>query len=91
MVRFCTPKPENLRLTGKSEFESAKEIVKVLGNLPLAIDQAGAHMHTLKMRAGKYLSRLGENAAILNWKPPTNVWPYGKAVLNSWELTFQRV
>jgi hypothetical protein len=63
--------------------------VKVLGNLPLAIDQAGAHMHTLKMQAGKYLSRLKENAETLNWKPPTNMWPYRKTVLSSWDLIFK--
>lgn len=46
-------------------------------------------MHNLKMQAGKYLSRLKENAETLNWKPPTNMWPYRKTVLSSWDLTFK--
>ena len=63
--------------------------MKVLGNLPLAIDQAGAHMHSLKIQAGEYLLRLKKNAQMLNWKPPTNMWPYRKTVLSSWDLTFK--
>ncbi|ETI25584.1 hypothetical protein G647_02358 [Cladophialophora carrionii CBS 160.54] len=71
------------------ELKAAKEIVRVLGNLPLAIDQAGAHMHARKMQAAKYLSRLTENAETLDWKPPTNTWAYHNTVLSSWDLTFK--
>ncbi|OAP64688.1 hypothetical protein AYL99_00660 [Fonsecaea erecta] len=73
------------------EFDAAKEIVRVLGNLPLAVDQAGAHIHNLKTPARKYLSRLKENADTLSWTPPINVWPYGKGVLSAWDLTFQEL
>jgi hypothetical protein len=65
--------------------------VKILGYLPLAVDQAGAHIHALKIRAKKYLSRLIENAETLNWTPPRTLWPYRKPVLSCWDLTFQEI
>ncbi|KIW56192.1 hypothetical protein, variant [Exophiala xenobiotica] len=77
--------------SNQKELDAAKEIVNMLGHLPLAIDQAGAHIHTLKIQAGKYLARLKENAETLDWKPPANVWVYGKTVLRSWELTFKEL
>jgi len=48
-------------------------------------------MHTLKIQSRKYLSRLNRNAETLNWKPPNNVWPYGKTVLSCWDLTFKEI
>ncbi len=58
----------------------------------MAVDQAGAHIHNLKTRASKYLSRLKENAETLgSWTPPINLWPYGKGVLSAWDLTFQEL
>ncbi|KIW10231.1 hypothetical protein PV08_11192 [Exophiala spinifera] len=86
----------SLSLLSKSsltDYEQAdeEEIVKVLGNLPLAVDQAGAHIHNLKTPARKYLSRLKENRETLSWTPPIILWPYGKGVLSAWDLTFQQL
>jgi hypothetical protein len=74
------------------EHNAAKDIVKSLGNLPLAIDQAGAYIQKLKLTARKYLSQLEKNKChLLQQKPPSAVWPYQKTVLTTWETSLQAI
>jgi hypothetical protein len=62
-----------------------------LGYLPLAIDQAGAYIHKLRISARKYLCRLNENVKILSQKPPGKMWPYHETVLDTWEISFNEI
>lgn len=75
-----------------SEHNAAKAIVKVLGNLPLAIDQAGAYIHRLRLTATRYLSHLEKKAShVLSQRPPYAVWPYRETVFITWEISLQAI
>jgi hypothetical protein len=62
-----------------------------LGYLPLAIDQAGAYIHKLRISARNYLCRFNENTKILSRKPPVKMCPYHETVLGTWEISFSEV
>lgn len=68
----------------------AIEIVQKLGALPLALDQAGAYINSLRISYSQYLPRFtGEFARIAGKRPPKSVWQYREdTVFTTWEVSF---
>lgn len=75
-----------------AEYEEAKAIVRELGYLPLAIDQAGAYLHASQKPLNSYLSRFNENfKLLLNKKTPDALWQYrNDTVFTTWEVSFRQ-
>ena len=65
-------------------------IVRKLGALPLALDQAGSYISTMQIPFSKYLIRFeGSFAKVTAKKPPTTVWQYrDDTVFTTWEVSF---
>ncbi|KAL7269776.1 hypothetical protein RUND412_007546 [Rhizina undulata] len=87
-----------LRSSGKferkpddAELEEAREIVKTLGELALALDQAGAYIASLQLPFYEYRERLkkGMKAVFRKKIPGHNLLPQKASVLTTWELSFQ--
>lgn len=64
-----------------------------LGCLPLAIDQAGAYLHTTRVRLSNYLPLLQPERIrdTLSYRPPAAVWEYSESVFSTWELSFSEI
>jgi hypothetical protein len=67
--------------------------VETLGNLPLAIDQAGAYLNRLSKPLSSFLPLFEANfKSTLSKKPPTALWQYGeRTVITTWEISFQAI
>ncbi|CZR62563.1 uncharacterized protein PAC_12460 [Phialocephala subalpina] len=77
--------------SNQDDHNAAKEVVQALGYLPLAVDQAGAYIHKLKISVRTYLCRLNKNAKVLSQKPPAQMWPYHETVLSTWEISLKEI
>lgn len=74
--------PENLKL--------AREIVKRLGCLPLAVDQGGAYIRSRNKTLAEYQRLFEERQLeVLTFKP--RLAEYDKTVLTAWEVNFKQV
>ena len=75
------------------DHKEAKNIVKRLGYLPLAIDQAGAFLYTREKPLRTYLPSFESSIKrVLSQKPgPRSVWPYDETVFSTWELNFREI
>lgn len=64
-----------------------------LGRLPLAIDMAGAYLHTMRKPLASYLPLLHHTSikGTLSKKPPASVWQYGKSVFSTWEMSIEEI
>jgi hypothetical protein len=81
-----------------STIRAGQEIVRRLGYLPLAIDQAGAYISSRKLPLDRFLEQYHEcRAAVLKHTPP--LWEYRRrlgdgadgtplSVFTTWELSF---
>ena len=68
-------------------------MVRKLGHLPLAIDQAGAYLHRQQKPLLAFLPLFEANfKKTLSKKPASAVWQYGeKTVVNTWEISFAAI
>lgn len=72
------------------EIEVAHELVRELGYLPLAIDHAGAYIHTSKRTLQQYMLLFHTNQKeLLDHRPEMSLYP--KSLLGSLELSFKVV
>jgi hypothetical protein len=80
-------------LIGTVEFAEAQRIVAKLGHLPLAIDQAGAHLNRRSEPLHAYLPLFEANfERTASWKPPSAVWQYGeRTVSTTWKISFDAI
>ncbi|KAL7274425.1 hypothetical protein RUND412_002670 [Rhizina undulata] len=76
-----------------SELGEAKEIVIALGELPLALDQAGAYIRYLKIRFSTYRDRLEKDMEASFWRSVEGfgLSPDKASVLTTWKLSFQEL
>jgi hypothetical protein len=76
---------------GRDE-SKARELIGVLGNLPLAIDQAGAYIADGFMEFEDYLLAFETgHRDLLSTKPPASIWDYEHTVYTTWEISVKKV
>ena len=65
-------------------------MVRKLGALPLALDQAGSYVSAMQIPLSKYLLRFdGTFAEVTAKRPPAVVWQYrSDTVFTTWEVSF---
>jgi tetratricopeptide (TPR) repeat protein/DNA-binding XRE family transcriptional regulator len=70
--------------------ETAEQISRVLGGLPLALEQAGGYIEEIRCSLSGYLDlyRL-RRAALLEWKSESSSYP--ASVATTWSLSFEKV
>jgi hypothetical protein len=75
------------------EHRDARAIVRRLGYLPLAIDQAGSYVHALSKPLASYLELLHRSCIkdTLSRKPGPAVWQYEDSVFTTWEVSFDEI
>ena len=79
-----------LRRTGQTDAESARALTDALGELPLALEHAGAYMEATGAQLHDYVE-LFKSARLRLWertKPPPG---YQATVATTWEISFQRL
>jgi tetratricopeptide (TPR) repeat protein len=74
----------------KAKAEAA-QIVKELGFLPLAIEQASAYIREVSKDIFKFLPRYKDNMEKHHSRIPRGNWPYVETVATTWRLSFERV
>ena len=57
------------RIAGPALMEGAERLCQMLGNLPLAIEQAAAYMQQNQVRAAVFGQRLSSDGSVLAWSP----------------------
>lgn len=74
----------------EANFQEAAAIVKLLGCLPLAIDQAGAYINSRRKTLTEYRRLFTERQfELLKFKP--RLAEYDKAVFTTWEINFKQL
>jgi len=76
-----------------AETQAAKELVSMLGMLPLAVDQAAGYIHTLQMPIQEYIKKLEEPGRVLS-SADTNdheLLNYSVSVMRTWEVSLEYV
>jgi hypothetical protein len=75
--------------TGDPNYQAAEELADALGGLPLALEQAAAHIHASGGSLAVYLAdfRLRRADLLARGEPAG----YGKTVAATWTLTFERL
>ena len=82
-VRFLTQR------TGLDDAETAESIAEALGDLPLALEQAGGYTNRQRISLAEYLERLGErDRDLLSSGAPAD---YGRSVATTWSLALDEV
>ena len=78
-----------LKRTGKKDREGAADLAAELGDLPLALEQAGAYIKESGISFADYLVRLKENRRELLSKGKPLSYP--DSVATTWEISFKAV
>jgi NB-ARC domain len=80
-------------LSGRAgEDESAYQIAKELGNLPLAISQAAAHVKQVSGNFDKYLALYAESRKrVYTWIPKGPRRAYPHSVATTWMMSFNEI
>lgn len=77
------------RLSTQAEPNAARMLLQRLGNIPLAIEHAGAYISTRSGKIQQYLARYERDMDLL-FKDVPALWDYRhETVLTTWELSFQ--
>ena len=74
----------------KAKAEAA-QIVKELGFLPLAVEQASAYIREVSKDVYKFLPRYRDDMKKHHNRVPRGNWRYGETVATTWRLSFERV
>ncbi|MDD3623028.1 MAG: FxSxx-COOH system tetratricopeptide repeat protein, partial [Methanofollis sp.] len=78
-----------LRRTGQDDEEAADELAEELGDLPLALEQAGAFIAETGMPTPDYLNAYREKRLkLLEKRKP---YDYLESVATTWEISFQKI
>lgn len=78
-----------LKKTGKADRKGAADLASELGDLPLALEQAGAYIKESGISFSDYLVRLKENRKELLSNGKTQNYP--ESVATTWEISFLAV
>jgi tetratricopeptide (TPR) repeat protein len=75
--------------TGHDDGADADRLAAALGDLPLALEQAGAYLDVLGLDCAAYLERMDAHAAtLLEQRAPRG---YGASVATTWSLAFEQL
>lgn len=83
-----------LRCSHKSSADMTvvRKLSSTLGNLPLALDQAGAYISEQGINFNEYLDIFSSTKAhVLENKPPKAVWSYEQTVFTTWEMSYSKL
>jgi tetratricopeptide (TPR) repeat protein len=80
----------NVSETPEGQLE-AEQIVRELGFLPLAIEQAGAYIREVSKDIFKFLPSYRKNRQKYHQRIPRGNWKYEKSVATTWRLSFEQV
>lgn len=69
----------------------AERIVRELGFLPLAIEQAAAYIREVSRDISKFLPSYRNNRQKYHQRLPRGNWKYQKSVATTWRLSFEQV
>nr|QNO48202.1 hypothetical protein PGANABGL_00016 [Methanosarcinales archaeon ANME-2c ERB4] len=76
--------------SGQDDRDAADALADELGDLPLALEQAGAYIEATGRSIFDYLKLFGEyQQKLLNRAKPTEEYPY--TVATTWEISFEKV
>jgi len=79
-----------LKRTRQSDKKAAADLAEALGNLPLALEQAGAYIDETKSSIGDYLALFqSQEQKLLSLGTPSTGYP--ATVATTWEILFQQV
>ncbi|MEM9998770.1 MAG: FxSxx-COOH system tetratricopeptide repeat protein [Bacteroidota bacterium] len=79
-----------LERTGRPEHEAAERLAETLGDLPLALEQAGAYIDENQISFDTYLDDYREQRAALHAYPSATD-DYQKTIATTYELAFKRL
>lgn len=71
--------------------EEATSVVKLLGNLPLAIEQAAAYIREVSKDIFKFMKRYTEARLLFDKKPQKGIRDYEGSVATTWSLSFSQI
>ena len=71
--------------------EEAMKIVKLLGYLPLAIEQAAAYIREISRNIFNFIKRYSEARILFDKKPRKGIRNYTDSVATTWSLSFSQV
>lgn len=67
-------------------------VAKALGNLPLALAQAGSYMAATQTKPAVYFRQYkAQKQILLDKTPPKALWQYQESVLSTWEISFASI
>lgn len=69
----------------------AEEIVREVGCLPLAIEQAAAYIREVSKDIFKFLPSYRNNRKRHHSRTPKGNWKYGESIASTWRLSFKQV
>lgn len=77
-----------LRRTGQSDVTAATALAEALGDLPLALEQAGAYLEETEAPLAEYLAMFARREELLERGTPTE---YPGTIATTWALAFDRI
>jgi hypothetical protein len=92
-LKVCIKTFSHMVLIVFTDFNEAQRIVQKLGQLPLAIHQAGAYLRKLGKSLKDYLPLFEQNMKyMLSKKPLGATWAYrDDTVFTTWEISFKAI
>src|SRR6185503_14471626 len=79
-----------LERTGQADRRTAVEVAEVLGDLPLALEQAGAYIDAMQRSLAEYLALFQAHQEDLLRREPAPA-DYPATVVTTWEMALQQV
>ncbi len=81
-----------LKRTGQADEAAAGELAEALGDLPLALEQAGAYMETTGRSLGQYLALFrAQSVQVLKAERSRPATDYPATVVTTWKLALAQV